>query len=239
MPEYGETWVYESLVGAIPGLDLSDRNAILIQLVVFEAGVILLAAWYDLWGAVPAGTAAVLVATVGSWLMLLFSRRVRTLPTAEPYRRLLFGSSVDMALSVLAFVLLVTYLFVLDPRSGGTTLVTELLGRRPPLLAVVLMLLVAWDVAYRIGTCWWATVAGLWRAVKYGYGPETTEDVVRTDAINIGFAGVQLLLVPFVVGHPLVAGAILGHLVAVVVVAAASIIVQRGKVRGRAGVSNP
>ncbi|MFB6234530.1 MAG: hypothetical protein ABEH81_02915 [Halopenitus sp.] len=231
MPEYGETWVYESLVGAIPGLDLSDRNAILIQLVVFEGAVLALAAWYDLWGAVPAGTAAVVVATVGSWLMLLFSRRVRELPTAEPYRRLLFGSSVDMALSVLAFVLLVTYLFVVDPRRGGTTLVQELLGPRPPPLAVVLMLLVAWDVAYRIGTCWWATVVGFWRAIKYRYGPKTTEQAVRTDAVNIVFAAVQLLLVPFVAGHPILAVAILGHLGAVVVVACASIGLQRRRTR--------
>ncbi|WP_459077203.1 DUF7530 family protein, partial [Halolamina salina] len=58
-PNLGETWVYESLVSAVPGLDLSDRAALLTQFVVFEAIVLTVAAVYDLWTAVPAGTAAV------------------------------------------------------------------------------------------------------------------------------------------------------------------------------------
>lgn len=234
MPDYGETWVYESLVGAIPGLGLSDRQAILFQLVAFEAAMLAVAAVYGLWSTVPAGTAAVVVASAGSWLMLTFSRRIRELPTSESYRRLLFGSSVDMALSVLAFVLLVTYLFVVDPQSAGPTLMTTLFGSEPPAIAVVLMLLIAWDVVYRIGTCWWATVVGFWRATRYTFDRETTDRFARTDALNVVFAGVQLLLVPFVTGHPLLAGAVLGHLVAVVVVATLSILLQRRAVEGEA-----
>ena len=228
-PQFGETWVYESLVSAVPGLNLSDRTALVVQFVVFETIVLGLAAVYDLWAAVPAGTAAIVVAVVGSWLMLTFSRTVRRINPPEPYRRLLFGSSIELALSVLAFVLFVTYLFVYDPRDGSS-LLTDLLGPELPLIAVVLLLLITWDVIYRIGACWWATVVGLWRAIKYGFDRETTGKLTRLDGFNVAFAGVQVTLVPFVLDHPILVFALVGHLLAVVVVATATVLLQRRKV---------
>lgn len=231
-PHYGETWVYESLVGAIPGLDLSDRMALVIQLVVFEALVLAVATFYDLWQAVPAASVAVVVAVAGSWLMLTFSRTLRSLEPPEPYRRLLFGSSIELALSVLAFVLFVTYLFVYDPRTGGSMLLTALLGSTPPVVAVVLLLLICWDVIYRIGACWWATMVGLWRALNYPFDAETTRRLTRLDALNVAFAGVQVTLVPFVLDHPILVIAVVGHLVAVVAVSLSSVGLQRRKVVG-------
>ena len=226
-PHLGETWVYESLVGGIPGVNIPDRAALAIQFVVFEAIVLVAAAVYDLWAAVPAGTAAVVVAVVGSWLMLTFSRTVRHLQPPTAYRRLLFGSSIELALSVMAFVLFVTYAFVVDPRSGGESLLTALLGPEPPVIAVVLLLLVTWDVIYRIGACWWATVVGFWRALRFGFDRDTTRRFVRLDALNVAFAGVQMTLIPFVLDHPLLVGALVGHLIAVVVVASAGMLLQR------------
>lgn len=223
-PQYGETWVYESLVGAIPGLEISDRAALTIQFVAFEAILLVLAGTYGLWSAVPAATAAIAVAVAGSWLMLRFSRTLRRLEPPMAYRRLLFGSSIELALSVLAFVLFVTYLFVVDP---AQSLLTELLGAEPPAVAVVLLLLVCWDLIYRIGACWWATVVGLWRALRYSFDAETTRQLTRLDALNVLFAGVQVTLVPFVLGHPVVVAALVGHLVAVVVVASVGVLLQR------------
>jgi hypothetical protein len=193
---------------------------------VFEALVVAVAALYDLWDAVPAATAAVVVAVVGSWLMLTFSRTVREIDIPDGYRTLLFGSSLELALSVLAFVLFATYLFVVDPRAAPS-LLTTLLGPEPPALAVVLLLLVVWDVIYRIGACWWATVAGFWRAVHYGFDEETTRRLTRLDGLNVAFAAVQVVLVPFVLGHPLLVVALVGHLLAVVGVASASMLLQR------------
>ena len=233
--EYGETWVYESLLGTIPGVRVSSRTAIGIQFVGFEAAIVVVAAMYDLWAAVVPGTVAVVVATVGSWLMLRFSRAVRELPTPTAYRRLLFGSSIDVVLGVVAFVALVTYLFVVDPQGGnaGSSLLGELFGTEPPAVAVGLALLVLWDVVYRIGTCWWASVVGLWRAITYAFEPGPTRAYRRIDAINVGFAAVQLLLVPLVVGHDVLLLAVGGHVVAVVLVAALSIGVQgRKKAKG-------
>lgn len=225
--EYGETWVYESLVGAIPGLNLSDRAALGLQFVVFEGLVLALAAVYDLWTAVPAATAAVGVAVIGSWLMLLFSRTLRGLEPPEPYARLLFGSSIELVLSVVSFVLFVTYAFVVD-----SALLADLLGSDPPAAAVALLLLVVWDVIYRIGACWWATVVGLWRALHYSFGTETTRQLTRLDSLNVTFAGVQVLLVPFVLDYTILVAAVVGHLVAVVVVALSTVVLQRRKVVG-------
>ncbi|WP_049981187.1 DUF7530 family protein [Halolamina rubra] len=225
-PQYGETWVYESLIGAVPGLNLSDRAALVTQFVVFEAIVLAVAGVYGLWSAVPAATAAIVVAVAGSWLMLTFSRTVRRLQPPDGYRRLLFGSSIELALSVMAFVLFVTYLFVVDPGDGGS-LLAGLLGSEPPVVAVVLLLLVTWDVIYRIGACWWATVVGFWRALRYGFDAATTRELTRLDALNVLFAGVQLLLVPFVLDHPVLVAALVGHLFAVVVVAGGTVVLQR------------
>lgn len=233
-PDYGETWVYESIVGALPGIDVSDRAAIAIQLLGFEAAILVLAAVYDLWPAVLPGTAAVVVAATGSWLMLTFSRRVRALPGPTAYRRLLFGSSIEVVLAVMAFIALVTYLFVLDPRGGEPSLVAALFGPEPPVLAVGLALLVLWDVVYRIGTCWWASLVGVWRATRYRFDAETTRRYARVDALNVGFAGVQLLLVPFVLERPLLLAVLCGHVLAVVVAATLSVVLQRRVVEERA-----
>ncbi|AGB35958.1 DUF7530 family protein [Natronococcus occultus] len=226
-PEYGETWVYESIVGALPGVELSDRLAIGIQFTVFEGALLAVAAVYGLWDAVVPGTVAVLVAAVGSWLMLRYSRSVRALRSPDGYRRVLFGSNIEVVLGVVSFVLLVTYLFVTDPRTSDQPLLTEILGPEPPSLAVALLLLILWDVVYRIGTCWWATVAGLWRAVVYEFGPETTREYARIDGLNVAFAGVQLLFVPFVLDHPILVAALVGHVIAVVAVATLSVLLQR------------
>nr|WP_223301660.1 hypothetical protein [Haladaptatus sp. R4] len=119
-PEY--RWAYESSADGIPGVTFPDWLALTIQFVLFE-GLMLLLAWrYDLWHAVPAGTAAIVVATAGSALMLLIGRRVRDLTIPMVYRKLLFGSSIEVVLGVLAYVALVTYLLVYTPRTGAPLL---------------------------------------------------------------------------------------------------------------------
>lgn len=144
-------------------------------------------------------------------------------------REAVFGSSIEVVLGVLAFLALVTYLFVVDPREG-TTLVADLLGESPPAPATYL-LLVAWDVCYRIGTGWWASVASLYRSVRYDFGPERRRIFRRADLETLGFALLQLVLVPFLVDHPILFYAVIGHVVAVAVVTGLSLVAL--SVRGR------
>jgi hypothetical protein len=223
-PQYGETWVYESIVGALPGASLSGRAAIALQIAVFQASLLVLAWVYDLWAVVPAGTAAVGVAAVGSALMLRFSADTRRLDLPPAYHRFLFSSGIEVVLGVLAFVAFVTHLFVFDPRSSGPALLTTLFGPEPPVIVVYLMLLVLWDLCYRIGTSWWAAVVAAWRSYRYTFDADTAAALRRTDATNVAFGLVQVVLLPFLGDHPVLFAAVLGHVVAVTVVSAVALV---------------
>jgi len=214
--EYGQAWVYESIIGALPGIDLPRSVAIAIQLVLFELAAVLLAWHYGLWEALAAGTAAVVVAAVGSIEMLRISTLARRAALPPAYYRLLFGSSIEVVLGVLAYVALVTHLFVFDPANAATPLVERLLGPDPPLVGVYLLLLILWDVCYRIGTGWWASVVALWRSVRYRFDPERARLLRRADLEITAFGLAQLVLVPFLLDHSVLLVAVLGHVIAVV-----------------------
>ncbi|RBI62559.1 hypothetical protein DMJ13_11970 [halophilic archaeon] len=226
LEEATRLWTYEGIVDAVPGVDLPDWAAVVVQFALFEGALLALAWAYDLWQGVLAGTAAVVVATAGSALMLALGRSIRELETPAAYPGLLFGSRIEVVLGLLSFVGLVTYLFVYDPRQGGTLLLVELLGREPPLPAVYFALLVLWDVCYRIGTAWWVSVVGFWVAVRYPDEPMAGTDLRRVDVLTVGFALLQLVLVPFVRGESLLVLALVGHVAAVVIVSGAAIFVR-------------
>jgi hypothetical protein len=217
-PEFGETWVYESIISALPGIELSQPVAIAIQLAIFEVGVLALAAYYGLWDAAIAGTAAVFVAAVGSAEMLRISTLTRAVAVPESYRRLLFGSSVEVVLAVLAYIALITHLFVFDPASRATPLVEQLFGPEPPILVVYMTLLVLWDVCYRIGTNWWASVTALWRSARFRFEPETARTFQRADIETMLFGLLQLVLLPFITEHPVLFATLVGHVLAVTAV---------------------
>jgi len=228
-PKSDQRWVYESILGSIPGVNLSRGAALGLQLVAFGAGVVVLAAGYGRWSGLPAGMAAVVVASAGSGFMLTIGRRTRRLDVPARYTHTLFGTGIEIVLGLVAFFALVTYLFVLDPRSGGESVLVGLLGEPLPALAVFFTLVVLWDVCYRIGTGWWASLVGLWRSLGLSgtFDRETADELGRIDAITIGFAWIQLSLVPFVDGHPILVAAIVGHVVAVTFVSGVSILVLR------------
>lgn len=224
-----QRWVYESLVNSLPGVGLSTGIALAFQLLVFETGVLLLAIGYDRWESFPAGTAAVLVAAVGSGFLLTLGRRLRRLDGPNRYTNVLFGTGFEIVLGLVSFFALVTYLFVIDRRSSGPSLLVTLLGDPVPAPAVFFVLVILWDVCYRIGTGWWASLVGLWRSLRFSgtYDRETSGALARLDGVTIGFAWVQLSLVPFVWEQPLLGVAVVGHVVAVTLVSGASILVLR------------
>ncbi|ELZ95192.1 hypothetical protein C440_08947 [Haloferax mucosum ATCC BAA-1512] len=225
--EYGETWVYESIVGALPGVNIGEAGAIAIQIAVFEVAVIFLAWVYDLWIAAIAGTVAIVVAAVGSVVMLRMGEQTRAVAVPAPYRRLLFGSSIEVVLGVLAFVALVTHLFVFDPQQSETPLMTSLFGPKPPVVVVYLTLLVLWDLCYRIGTSWWAAVVNLWGAIRYRFDDPTARSVKRVNYLNVGFGVAQVVLIPFVLDQRVLLVAVGGHVVAVTLVSTAAAVLTR------------
>ncbi|MFB6101803.1 MAG: hypothetical protein ABEJ73_04490 [Haloplanus sp.] len=217
-PTFGDTWVYESLVGGIPGLQLTTPQAIAVQFVGFETLVLGLAIVYDLpTAAVSAGTIAVVVAAGGSVAMRHIGTAARELDLPAAYRRLLFGSSVEVVFGVLAFVASVTYLLVAPGSDGSTPLVT-LFGRQPPAPVAFVALLILWDLCYRIGTSWWTALVSLWRSLRFRVDAETARRCRRIDAANVGFALLELGLLPIVWGNASLVGALVGHVAAVTTV---------------------
>lgn len=226
---YSDSWVYEGIIGALPGIDIEPRVALALQFLLFETAVIALALLYGLPAAGIAGTVAVVVATIGSAELLRIGKQIRGLDVPESYRRLLFGSNIEIVLAVLAYVALVTYLFVFDPAQGDTPLVESLLGSEPPVLAVYLMLLVLWDVCYRIGAGWWASVAALWRSATFDFDGETRRALHRADREIAIFGLVQTAFLPFLVGQPILFVVVAGHVVAVLLVTGLSmLLLSRG-----------
>lgn len=216
-------WAYVSLISTLSGLSLEPRRALALQFVAFEGAAVALSAWYSLWEALPFATVAITVASVGSGLMVTLTDRLRSLDPPEPYRRTLFDSGVDVVMGLVAFIALVTYLLVARPSAGTGAVLGYFNGTRS-VVAVAFGLLVAWDLCYRIGTAWWVSLTGLWRSVRFGSAIDrrARTGYVRLDLLTIGFAGLQLLLVPFVRGDRLLAVAVVGHVAAVVIVSSAS-----------------
>ncbi len=221
-------WAYVSLVSALPGVTLSERAALAVQLLLFEGGAVALSATTGRWDALPLATAAIVVATAGSAAMLSLSRRIRALAPPERYRRMLFDSSVDVVMGLVAFVALGTYL-LLGARSPDGGLLVRLLGEPLPALPVAFGLLVAWDVCYRIGTAWWVSITGLWRTVAFraGFDPATRRGYLAIEARVLGFAALQLALVPLLWAERPLALAVLGHVLAVLAVSGLTILLLR------------
>lgn len=217
-------WAYHSLVTALPGVDLSVRAAVAVQFALFEGLALVLAAAFGRWDALPLATVAVVVATGGSAAMLSLSRRIRTLAPPERYRRTLFDSSVDVVMGLVAFVALVTYL-LLGARSPDGGLLVRWVGDPLPAVPVAFALLVAWDVCYRVGTAWWVSITGLWRTVAFGdvFDASTRRAYIDIERRVVGFAALQLVLVPFLWPDRLLALALLGHVAAVLVVSGLTI----------------
>jgi hypothetical protein len=229
-PAFGDTWVYESLVGGIPGLRLTTSRAIGLQFVLFEALVLGLAAVYGLSrSAVAAGTVAVVVAAAGSVAMLYIGGATRAAGLPDTHRRLLFGSSVEVLLSVLSFVGVVTYVLV-----GGAASVVATVGGRPPAPVVAVALLLCWDLCYRGSTAWWTALVSLRRSLRHRVTPETARRCRRIDAATVAFGLLELALVPVVAGDALLVGVVVGHAVAVTVVStAAALLLETDRDAGR------
>ncbi|AWB27278.1 DUF7530 family protein [Halococcoides cellulosivorans] len=216
-----DDWAYLNIVGALPGWTPTPMLALAIQFGGFGGVALVVAAVLDQWTALPAALVAIGVATAGSGLMTVVSDRIRRADPPPGYRDLLFGSSVDVVMGVVAFVAFLTYVLTRDPPG----IVGAVVGPETPAPVVFLALLVIWDLCYRIGTAWWASVVGAWRSLVYAgsFDRATRQAFVVCDLLVLAFAGIQLALVPFAWGT-LLAWLVVGHVLAVAVVSGGSIV---------------
>lgn len=220
----GGGWAYLSLAALVPRRFDDPTTALVAQFVGFAGVALGLAAWFDRWELLPLAAVAILVSTTGSALMVALNARIRELDPPTAYRRLLFEAPLDVVMGLVAFIAFLTYLLVGAHESSPGSLAARL-GEPLPALAVGFSLVLAWDVCYRIGTAWWASVTGLWRTVVFrrGLDRSTRSAYVRTELLIAGFAGLQLLLVPFLWADRPLAVLVLGHVGAVVIVTTVSI----------------
>ncbi|GAB3420680.1 hypothetical protein GCM10027435_23720 [Haloparvum alkalitolerans] len=215
----GERWVFEQLIGALPGFGPRSRGAVALQIGLFEAAVLALGWRYGLPEAVIAGTVAVLLAGLGSLVLLRLGAGNRRIDAPPHHTTLLFASSAEVVLAVVGFVALVVHLFVVDP-ADGASLMSRLFGPAPPAPAVFLALLVLWDLCYRAATSWWVALVSLRRAGRTTADPENRALALRLDATNAGFALAHLTLAPFLLGAPVLSAALAVHVVGVVALSA-------------------
>ena len=229
-PEPGDGWVYEDIVSAVPGVSVAPGQAIAVQFVGFETVVLVLAWIYELPAAALAGTAAVVVASAGSAAMVAIGTTVRGAGADLSYRRLLFGSNVEVVLGVLSYAALTTYLVV---GTGGVDpgFLERVLGPDPPVPAVFVAFVLAWDVCYRIGVGWWASLVGCWRSLRTEFTASDAAAYRRADLLTVGFAAVQLVIVPVIAGEAVLSLAVLGHVAAVGLVSGVSLLaLERRKI---------
>jgi hypothetical protein len=231
-PEYGETWVYEGIIGALPGVDLRLRTALAVQFLLFETAVLGVTALYGLpWTAALAGTTAVVVTIVGSAKMVHVARIIRATDVPPSYRQVLLGSGLEVVLAIFAYAALITYLFVFDPGTGGETLVQSIFGGEPGAIGVFVMLILLWDVCYRSSVGWWASVVSLWRSVRFQFDAEVARRLRRADGYTAAYGLVQLAFVPFLLDHPLLLFAVIGHVTAVLLVTAGATLLMHRQER--------
>lgn len=217
-PRSRPAWTYESIVSAVPGLQVRPLVAVALQFLGFELAVVGLALAYGLSGAaVLAGTVAVGVAAAGSAAMLFVGRTLRRPAVPARYRRLVLDTGVDVVLGLVAYASLLTYLFALEP-AGGTDVLARLATGALPVPVTFLALIVLWDVCYRIGTAWWAALCALWRSARLPIDPGVAGSLRRADLVTMAFGLLQGALLAVVGGHPLLQLAVAGHVAAVVVV---------------------
>lgn len=173
------------------------------------------------------------VASAGSAAMQVIADAVRAADTPARYRRVLLGSRLEVVLGLLSYVGLLTCLFVVDPRALPR-LLDSLFGRPAPTPAAFVLLLVLWDVCYRIGAAWWASVTSFWREyVLLPTGgqldPVTARSLRRADLATLAFGPGQIALARFVLAHPFLLVAVGGHVAAVGIVTVAAIARQTAR----------
>ncbi|MFB6104659.1 MAG: hypothetical protein ABEJ57_06195 [Halobacteriaceae archaeon] len=217
-----------SLIGLLPGVSLRPGHALLVQFLGFETVAVLLATYYGLWSALPFATVAIAIAAIGSSLILGLRAELHTAALPPAARRLLFDSSVDVLMGLVAYIGFLTYLIV-DTRGPDPTVLETVFDGPAPAPVVFFTLVVAWDLTYRIGIGWWASITGLWRTLRHDppTAPGARRSAIRADWYTISFAAVQLLVVPFLWAHRLLAALVVGHVLAVLLVSGLSIVLKR------------
>jgi nitroimidazol reductase NimA-like FMN-containing flavoprotein (pyridoxamine 5'-phosphate oxidase superfamily) len=207
-------WIYEEIVGRIPPFSLvSYQYSILLQLFFLLILGLILGFIFNLETfSLLYGSLAILVAVSWSLLILQLGPTLRKFRAPlskdenellEKYKGILFHRNHYEAIPGIAiFVLFMLYLFYF-----GTELLENWLGKSPPIILLLFVSLLIWDICYRMGLAIWTSVLALWRSLRLKKIAEKRTELEHTpytelrslrrlDINNVFFGIISLLLIP-------------------------------------------
>lgn len=196
-------WLYEHVLERAPGLSrLPARTSVLIQLLLMEAVGLVLGKVFRV-EPMALARGSLLIVAVAAWSELLLVvaprlRRMKVMTRDEGamgrgkevagilgvYGRWMFHPwHLEAAPGVLMFV--GAWMMLVLWRGAGASVLEQMLGRSPAILLLLPVVLLSWDVCYRLGVGLW--VAGLsawrslalWRVMKHGGDPGHILRVLR------------------------------------------------------------
>jgi hypothetical protein len=157
--------------------------------------------------------------------MSLLSERIHSANPPDSYRRVVFDSSIDIVMGLIAFITVITYLLI-DAYNPTNGFLARLFAGAPPAPVIFFALIIAWDLTYRIGIGWWTSITSLWRTVMVRTGQSRHYDYHYADLYTIAFAALQLLLLPFLWPDRFLSYLLIGHVAAVLIVSSLAIGLQ-------------
>jgi len=234
-------WIYEEIVDRVPPFKwLSSTYDVLAQLLLVEAVGVLAFIYFEMpFEAVLYGSLAICYTVVWSAGCLFIAPSLRKLrsPThdselevLESYRsRILLNRGFELVGGLVFFAFLVGYMIV------DSSILQELLGSGfgNPLLFILIAVL-AWDVAYRLGLSFVATLLAAYRSLQLSRAARrrigleyTAYSEVRTlkflDSVNLYWGASAILLLPLASLVPLLFWGLLGFLGAILGLSALSL----------------
>jgi flavin-dependent dehydrogenase len=171
-------WLYEHIVERLPGLArLPARTSVLIQLLLMEALGLVLGKEYGV-GPLALARGSLLIVAVALWSQVLLAvaprlrfsvvvaggqRRGGLQEVMAAYRRWLFHPwHLEAAPGLLMFI--GAWIMLLHHHGGEGTVLEWMLGRSSETFLLLPVVLLSWDVCYRLGVGLWVAVFSGWRS---------------------------------------------------------------------------
>jgi len=225
----GEKWAYEIILENVPPFKwLPSRFRVLSQLLLMEILGMTIALLYGLpVRSIIFGSLAILAVIASSMLAVRIAPRIRSLRTPsaslerdvlDNYRVRIFSRNHhDVLLGLMIFTLVTLYLLTF-----GNSNLSYWLGQEFPSSILLFVLLLLWDVSYRIGLGIWMSFLALYRSTQFlgasrrrlasGYTPyRELATLKRLDLNNVFFGLWPLSLLPLLSSDNILIFSVVGY----------------------------
>ncbi|MFQ6061700.1 MAG: pyridoxamine 5'-phosphate oxidase family protein [Methanosarcinales archaeon] len=214
-------WVYEEIVSRIPPFSLlSYKSSILLQLLLLLFIGLFIGYIYHLDSIVLLyGSIGIFVAVLWSLLILQLGPTLRKFRAPlnqkenallEQYKKILFHKNhYEMIPGIIIFVLLMLYLYVFHQYFSRRSMMESWFGEHPSPILLIFVMILLWDICYRMGLGIWTTTLSMWRSLNLKKMAEKRTELEHTpytelkhlkklDINNMFFGIISLLLLPII-----------------------------------------